>query len=42
MIFQSNFKDFDVNNWSLNHISVSLGVCVADGREMQVVEDRKS
>lgn len=41
MIFHSTFKDFHVNNWNLNHISLSLGVCVADG-ELQVMEDRKS
>lgn len=42
MIFQSTLKDFHVNNWNLKHISLSLGVCVADGGEMQVKEDRKS
>lgn len=36
MIFQSTLKDFHVNNCNFKHISLSLGVCVADGGEMQV------
>lgn len=36
MIFQSTLKDFHVNNCNFKHISLSLGVCVADGGETQV------